>query len=92
MGGAGVWHPGSFAGLKQPGSRRLAAGLLGSWVLAGPAFFLLSNLPLREATTPAILQPYLVLTGLLWAPFVVMGLALLPRARPWFYRWRRSSS
>lgn len=74
---------GIFVGLKQSGSRRWSAGLLLSWVLAGPAFFLLSNLPLREPTTPAILQPYLVLSSLLWAPFVVMGLSALPRVKPW---------
>lgn len=41
-------------------------GLLIAFVLAGPAFYTLSNLPLDEATTPAILQPYLLLPGILW--------------------------
>jgi tetratricopeptide (TPR) repeat protein len=76
-GALGFGCAGIFAGLKQTGSRRLAAGLLGSWMLAGPAFFLLSNLPLREPTTPAILQPYLVLVNLLWALFVGMGITTI---------------
>jgi tetratricopeptide (TPR) repeat protein len=73
-GALGFGCVGLYTGLKHKESRRLAAGLLGSWILAGPAFFLLSNLPLQEPTTPAILQPYLVLVNLLWALFVGMGL------------------
>src|SRR5439155_6820693 len=73
LGGAGV-----FAGLHQKTTRRLAAGLFVSWVLSGPAFFLLSNLPLDEATTPAILQPYLLLVSVLWAPFVTIGILVIP--------------
>jgi tetratricopeptide (TPR) repeat protein len=45
-----------------------------SWVFLGPAFFLLSNLPLQAATTGPILQPYLVLVNLLWAFWVAAGL------------------
>jgi hypothetical protein len=78
LGGVGV-----VASLKRAGSRSWSAGLLLSWALAGPAFFLLSNLPLREPTTPAILQPYLLLNGVLWAPFVVMGITAIHRLKPW---------
>ena len=56
--------------------------LLISWLLAGPGFFLLSNLPLHEATTPAILQPYLLLPGFLWVPFIVNGASFVLSARP----------
>ncbi len=50
-------------------------------VLIGPAFFVLSNLPWKEATTPAILQPYLLIVTLLWMPWVAEGLyALIPLA------------
>ena len=82
-GALGIGCAGIFVGLKQSGLRRRSAGLLLSWILAGPAFFLLSNLPLREPTTSAILQPYLILAGLLWTTFVVMGLATLSRSKPW---------
>jgi len=64
---------GAFIGTKEASLRRWSIGLLVSWILSGPAFFLLSNLPLSEPTTPAILQPYLLLAGVLWAPFVMFG-------------------
>jgi hypothetical protein len=48
-----------------------------SFLLAGPLFFLLSNLPVREATTPAILQPYLLLPGVFIAIAMVYGLTAL---------------
>jgi hypothetical protein len=75
----GLGCVGIFSGLKQKESRRHSAGLLGSWILMGPAFFLLSNLPLQEPTTPAILQPYLVLVNLIWAYFVAMGIPVLTK-------------
>jgi hypothetical protein len=65
---------GVFVGTARAALRRGSIGLLVSWILSGPAFFLLSNLPLAEPTTPAILQPYLLLPGVLWAPFVAMGM------------------
>ncbi len=71
----GCW--GGIVSLRDPLNRPRNLALVVSWFLAGPGFFLLSNLPLTEATTPAILQPYLILTALLWAPFVVIGLNTL---------------
>lgn len=46
------------------------ACLVLSLLLAGPAFFVLANLPLYEKTTAPILQPYLLLCHVLWTPFV----------------------
>jgi len=82
-GALGFGGMGIVAGLRPLKSRRWFSGLLLAWVLSGPAFFLLSNLPLREPTTPAILQPYLVLAGVLWVPFVVMGVVVIPRTMRW---------
>jgi tetratricopeptide (TPR) repeat protein len=73
---------GVVAGLKQQDMRRRTAGFLGAWLLAGPAFFLLSNLPLHEPTTPAILQPYLLLVNLIWAFFIGMGMDRLMLSLP----------
>ncbi len=53
-------------------------GLLLSFLLAGPVFFVLSNLPLSEETTPAILEPYLLLVNLLGILFIAYGVA-------WFF-------
>jgi len=64
---------GVLLGLRSAAWRFWTGGLLISWILSGPAFFLLSNLPLAESTTPAILQPYLLLCGVLWVPLVVLG-------------------
>ncbi len=72
-GGTIVGFMGIVGSLRDVKTRRWAALLLASWVLAGPALFLLSNLPLGEATTPAILQPYLLLVSVLWVPFVLRG-------------------
>lgn len=55
------------AGLRRPEWRRWSLGIVFSFLWAGPGFFLLSNLPLDQPTTPAILQPYLLLPGLLLA-------------------------
>ena len=68
---------GIMGSLRDPGKRSWACGLLASWMLAGPGFFILSNLPLGESTTPAILQPYLLVVGVLWAPFVVQGFEMM---------------
>jgi len=51
-------------------------------LLLGPGFFVLSNLPRTEATTPAILQPYLVMVNIFWALAVAMALAELWKM-PW---------
>jgi len=56
-------------------------GILLSFLLVGPAFFVFANLPLTEDTTPAILQPYLLLTGLV----VAMGVV-----RAWRYAEQKS--
>ena len=37
--------------LRRSAERQAAAGLLGAFLLAGPAFFILSNLPLDAAST-----------------------------------------
>ena len=58
----------------EPRWRRWRWALVLSWALTAPAFFLFANLPLDEPTTPAILQPYLLLAGVLWLPLVVLGL------------------
>jgi hypothetical protein len=89
-----------FRSLKQEWNwLGLGAGLVGlavsfkrsgrlvvCWLLAGPLFFILSNLPLTENTTGPILQPYLVLVNLIWAVWVAGGLFVLfqpSRATPW---------
>jgi hypothetical protein len=64
---------GMAVAFRDAKTSRWACALGAAWILSGPAFFLLSNLPLTEPTTPAILQPYMVLAGLLWAPFVMIG-------------------
>ncbi len=51
-----------------------AWGVLSAWLLAGPAFFVLSNLPLEAASTPAILQPYVILPLVLWSLFTAIGI------------------
>jgi hypothetical protein len=68
--------------LRDPQNRPWGIALLISWLFAGPGFFLLSNLPLTEATTPAILQPYLLLAGVLWAPFVASGIQTVVSLKP----------
>jgi hypothetical protein len=73
---------GLYGILKDSKNRRWGAALFIAWLLAGPGFFVLSNLPLTEATTPAILQPYLLLAGILWAPFVVSGIQVIASLVP----------
>jgi len=72
----GAW--GAWKFWQTPDSRRWVAGLLLSWGLLGPGFFVLSNLPWTEKTTPAILQPYLLLVTLLWIPLVAKGAISFP--------------
>jgi hypothetical protein len=48
-----------------------------SGVVAGPLFFILSNLPLEDVTTGPILQPYLVLVNLIWGVWAAAGLQSL---------------
>jgi hypothetical protein len=69
-------------GLALAGSQRLKPiwGLLCSWVIAGPLFVIVSNLPAAERTKPAVLQPYLILATLLWAPWIVQGVSELKKA------------
>jgi tetratricopeptide (TPR) repeat protein len=50
--------------------------LFASGLIAGPLFFVLSNLPIQNTTTGPILEPYLVLVSLCWAVFVAWGLSL----------------
>jgi tetratricopeptide (TPR) repeat protein len=67
-------------GALWTGRRR--KGLLVCWMIAGPLFFVLSNLPIHENTSAPILEPYLVLVNLIWALWVAVGLcALLERGR-----------
>lgn len=55
-------------------------GLLAAWTLSGPAFVILSNLPLQDPTTPAILEPYLLIPVILWVPFLASGVDLAHEA------------
>jgi hypothetical protein len=71
--GIGLGVVGFFWAMRSTVYRRWAWAFGSSWVLAGPAFVVLSNLPLNEATTPAILEPYWLLMGVLWSPFVAWG-------------------
>ena len=82
-GGTIIGFIGIIGALRDVRSRRWGVLTLTSWILAGPGFFLLSNLPLDEPTTAAILQPYLLLVGVLWAPFVMWGLTSLPARVPY---------
>jgi hypothetical protein len=68
----GLW--GAYARRKM--------SLLIAWALLGPGFFVFSNLPLQEATTPAILQPYLLVSGALWIFFAARGLSDLEARWP----------
>jgi hypothetical protein len=77
-GGMMAGFAGIVCAMRDHKTRRWSVMLLVSWLLCGPGFFLLSNLPLEEATTPAILQPYLLLMSLLWAPFVMTALVVIP--------------
>jgi len=69
---------GAVLGIRSMADRRWAWGLTLSLLIGGPLFFLLSNLPLQENTTPAILQPYLLIPGVLLLSLVVL---LLPKHR-----------
>ena len=51
--------------------------LLLIWILAGPGFVLLSNLPIGENTTTPILEPYFLLTSLIWALWVARGMTVV---------------
>jgi len=64
----------AFWGMVQKKSRRLLLSFL--WV--GPVFFVFSNLPLGAETTPAILQPYLVLVTLLGVLCIGSGVNTFP--------------
>lgn len=72
---------GLVSGYRKTVSRTFTVGILLSWVVAGPGMFLLSNLPIDQATTPAILQPYMVLVNLLWA--ILIGFAFAEERLPW---------
>lgn len=72
---------GIYSFVKERKNSKLLWGLIASWMLAGPLFFVLSNLPLSSRTTGPILEPYLVLVNVIWALWVVEGLrAMLSRA------------
>ncbi len=43
------------------------------WVLAGPLFFILSNLPVQEKTTLPILEPYLLMVQVFASYWVAIG-------------------
>ncbi len=73
---------GLFNALNNPQQKHLTWSFLICWVLAGPFFFVLSNLPLKAPTTGAILEPYLLLGSLIWVFWVAQG----------FQRWTRSLS
>jgi hypothetical protein len=70
---------GMVGGFLAKRSRAIHLGFAVAWGLSGPLFFVLSNLPLEAPTTPAILQPYLLLSGLLWCFFAAHGLFALTR-------------
>ncbi len=54
--------------------RRPETALIGvSWLLAGPIFFLLSNLPIHEKTTLPILEPYMLMVQILAAFWIAAG-------------------
>ena len=57
--------------LKKP---RTLSFFLGTTILiSGPAFFILSNLPVHEETSRPILEPYLLMTNLFALPWIAMG-------------------
>lgn len=78
LAGAAGW----LALLRKGRSDAVRWGIPVVLLLAGPGFFVLSNLPMAEATTPAILQPYLVMVNVLWAVAIAMALSELWRS-PW---------
>jgi tetratricopeptide (TPR) repeat protein len=53
-----------------------------AWLLLGPLFFILSNLPIQESTTVPILQPYLVIVDLIWALWIAQGVQALWSGSP----------
>ncbi len=77
--GVGLAAAGFVAALIAPQATRRSMGLSLSFALAGPLFFLLSNLPLTEATTPAILEPYLILVNLLGVVLMAFGVVWIFR-------------
>ncbi len=44
-----------------------------SFMLSGPLFFILSNLPVKEETTLPILEPYLLMANLFILPWLAVG-------------------
>ncbi|MFA5974539.1 MAG: DUF2723 domain-containing protein [Elusimicrobiota bacterium] len=74
---------GGLAALRPCPGRRPLAMLSLAWLLSGPCFFVLSNLPVQEPTTPAILQPYLVIPNLVWAFLVTGGCLVFLRRNRW---------
>lgn len=69
----GGWGVVSMFIKPSPKKIDIYRGLLASWILSGPVFVVLSNLPLQEPSTPAILEPYLLIPVVLWMPFIVLG-------------------
>jgi tetratricopeptide (TPR) repeat protein len=56
--------------------------LLVCWLIAGPLFFVLSNLPLEANTTAPILEPYWVLINLVWAIWLAVALLYIAERFP----------
>jgi tetratricopeptide (TPR) repeat protein len=58
------------------------------WLLAGPVFIVIANLPAQERTTLPILEPYFVLVNLLWALWIAeFVIRLTTRAGFSNFRW-----
>ncbi len=72
---------GLFSLCRNRDHRAWTLGILVVWIISGPAFFVLSNLPQDADSTSAILQPYLIVPTLLWGYFMVAGGTFL--IRPW---------
>ncbi len=51
-----------------------------TFVLSGPLFFILSNLPVHEETTLPILEPYLLMSNLFLLPWLAVGAEKLKTA------------
>ena len=56
--------------------------LMPAFLISGPLFFMLSNLPVREESSLPILEPYLLMTNLFILPWLALGFEkVIPRFR-----------
>lgn len=68
---AGAALVGLALDFKKP--KRLSFFLGATFLISGPAFFVLSNLPIHEETSRSILEPYLLMTNLFALPWIALG-------------------